>query len=348
MTANSSSVIKTAVVGFGLSATVFHIPFIQASAAFELVAVSSSQSDSVRRTLPEVTVYDSATIMIEDSAAELIIITAPNNVHYSLAHLALSHNRHVIIEKPFMTSVEQGEKIVALAQLQNKVLAVFHNRRWDGDYLTVKQLINSGQLGEVKYFESHFDRFRPVVQQRWREQPGEGAGVLYDLGPHLIDQVLDLFGMPEAVTARCLVTREHAEVTDFFNLWLHYPDKEVVLQSSPYAAAPICRFHIQGTQASYLKLGLDPQEGLLKQGAVPKDPNWCAESAEDYGVLHSADGHVVVPTLMGGYQHFFANLADTIMGKADLIVTPQQALDSLKIIELAIRSSESGNTRVVA
>lgn len=348
MTANSSCAIKTAVVGFGLSATVFHIPFIQASAVFDLVAVSSSQNDSVRQALPEVTVYDSATAMIEDSGAELIIITAPNNVHYSLTHLALSHNKHVIIEKPFVTNVEQGEKLVELAQLQNRVLAVFHNRRWDGDYLTVKHLINNGQLGKVKYFESHFDRFRPVVQQRWREQPADGAGVLYDLGPHLIDQVLDLFGMPEAVTARCLATRECAEVTDFFNLWLHYPDKEVVLQSCPYAAAPIRRFHIRGTQASYLKLGLDPQEGLLKQGAVPEGSDWGAERAEDYGVLHSADGHVVVPTLMGGYQHFFANLADAIMGKADLIVTPQQALDSLKIIELAIQSSEFGKTIAVA
>ena len=238
--------LKTALVGFGLSATVFHIPFIRVSSAFELIAISSSQKDAIQRSLPEVTVYDSAESMIKHSDADLIVITAPNKVHYSLMHLALSHDKHVIIEKPFVTSVEQGEKILELSRSKNKVLAVFHNRRWDGDFLTVKHLLKAGKLGSVKYFESHFDRFRPVVQQRWREQPADGAGVLYDLGPHLIDQVLDLFGMPETVTARCLATRECAEVTDFFNLWLHYPDKEVVLQSSPYAAAPIRRFHIQG------------------------------------------------------------------------------------------------------
>lgn len=336
--------IKTAVVGFGLSATVFHIPFIRASSAFELVAVSSSQKDAIQQSLPEVTVYDSAEFMIKNCDAELIIITAPNNVHYSLTHLALSYEKHVIIEKPFVTSVEQGEKILSLAQSQNKLLAVFHNRRWDGDFLTVKHLINNGQLGQVKYFESRFDRFCPVVQKRWREQSGDGAGILFDLGPHLIDQVLDLFGIPEAVTARCLTLRDNAETDDFFNLWLHYPDKEVVLQSSPYAAAPTLRFHVQGTIASYLKYGLDPQEALLKGGAVPKDKDWSAEGSEAYGVLHQAEKHTVIPTQLGGYQHFFQNVADTIAGENDLIVSPQDALNSLKIIELAIQSSKAGKT----
>ena len=340
----SSHVIKTAVVGFGLSATVFHIPFIQASSAFELVAISSSQRDAVQQSYPEVTVYDSAPFMVEDTDAELIIITAPNNVHYSLTHMALSQNRHVIIEKPFVTRVEQGEMLIDLARAQNKVLAVFHNRRWDGDYLTVKQLINSDQLGKVRYFESHFDRFRPVVQGKWREQPGDGAGILFDLGPHLIDQALDLFGIPDAVTARCLSSREDAKATDFFNLWLHYADKEVVLQSSPYAAAPMLRFHVQGMQASYVKHGLDPQEERLKQGVVPNPSAWSAETPEQYGVMHHAESHMVVPTQLGGYQHFFENVADAIAGKTDLIVTPQEALNCLKIIELAIQSSNLGTT----
>ncbi|MEH6579351.1 MAG: oxidoreductase [Amphritea sp.] len=344
---SSSHVIKTAVIGFGLSATVFHIPFIQASSAFELVAICSSQKDAVQKSLPEVAVYDSAQSMIEESDAELIIITAPNKVHYSLTHLALSHNKHVIIEKPFVTSIEQGEQILEFARSQNKVLAVFHNRRWDGDFLTVKHLINTHQLGDVKYFESHFDRFRPVVQQRWREQSGDGTGILFDLGPHLIDQALDLFGMPDLVTARCLASRENAKVTDFFNLWLHYPDKEVVLQSSPFAAAPTLRFHVQGTQGSYLKHGLDPQEARLRQGRVPKQWDWSAETPEEYGVLHHAEGHSVVPTHVGGYQHFFQNVADTIAGECDLAVATHEALNCLKIIELAIQSSSTGKTLAV-
>ncbi|MEH6580049.1 MAG: oxidoreductase [Amphritea sp.] len=346
--ADSSHVIKTAVVGFGLSATVFHIPFIRASSAFELVAVSSSQKDAVKQSFPELKVYDTAQSMIEESDAELIIITAPNEVHYSLAHLALGHNKHVIIEKPFVTNVEQGRELIEWAESQNKVLAVFHNRRWDGDFLTVKHLINTHQLGDVKYFESHFDRFRPVVQQRWREQSGDGSGILFDLGPHLIDQALDLFGMPEAVTARCLATRENAEVTDFFNLWLHYPDNEVVLQSSPYAAASNVRFHVQGTEGSYLKHGLDPQEARLRQGVMPNKTDWSAETPEEYGAFYHAEGHFVVPTQLGGYQHFFQNVAEAISGKSDLMVTPHEALNTLKIIELAIQSSNAGKTLAVS
>jgi len=340
--------IKTAVVGFGLSATVFHIPFIQASPAFELVAISSSQKDTIQKTLPGVAVYDSAESMIEHADADLIIITAPNTAHYPLMHLALSHDKHVIIEKPFVTNVEQGEKILALSRSKNKVLAVFHNRRWDGDFLTVKHLLKAGSLGKVKYFESHFDRFRPQVQHRWREQPGEGSGALFDLGPHLIDQALELFGPPEAVTARCLPLRDNAQTDDFFNLWLHYVDKEVVLQSSPFASAPPLRFHVQGTEASYLKYGLDPQENRLKQGVLPKGDDWCAEDPEAYGVLHQAEKQLVIPTQLGGYQHFFHNVAETIAGKADLVVSVEEALDSLKIIELAMQSTKLGNTIEIA
>jgi predicted dehydrogenase len=339
--------LKTAIVGFGLSATVFHIPFIRASSAFELIAISSSQKDAIQQSLPEVTVYDSAESMIKHGDADLVVITAPNKVHYSLMHLALSHDKHVIIEKPFVTSVEQGEKILGLSGSKNKVLAVFHNRRWDGDFLTVKHLLKAGRLGSVKYFESHFDRFRPQVQQRWREQSGEGSGALFDLGPHLIGQALDLFGMPEAITARCLALRDNAETDDFFNLWLHYQDKEVVLQSNPFVAAPTLRFHVQGTDASYLKYGLDPQEKRLKQGTVPKDDDWSAEDSEAYGVLHEAEKHFVIPTQLGGYQHFFHNVAEAIAGKADLIVSVEEALNCLKIIELAMQSSKAGKTITV-
>jgi predicted dehydrogenase len=336
--------IQTAIVGLGLSSTVFHIPFIQCSDAFELVAISSSQKETIQRSFPTVTQYDCAQTMINDSSAELIIICAPSSEHYRLAHYALSQGKHVIIEKPFVTQLEQGQSLLELATQQNKILAAFHNRRWDGDFLTLKQLINSNELGEVKYFESHFDRFRPQVRERWREQPGEGAGILFDLGPHLIDQALSLFGMPEAITARCLASRNGSQVTDFFNLWLHYHNKEVVLQSSPYVASPTLRFHLQGTHGNYLKHGIDPQEDRLRAGVLPNHPHWGQETEEQYGVLHHESGQRIIPTVTGGYQHFFENVAAAINGYADLIITPQEALNCIKIIEVAQHSSEQGRT----
>jgi len=340
-------VIKTAVVGFGLSATVFHLPFIQASNAFELVAICSSQKQEVLQRFPGVALYESVRTMLEESGAELVVIAAPSDVHYSLVQQVLNHDKHVIVEKPFVTSVEQGEALIRLADVKRKVLAVFHNRRWDGDFLTVKHLIKTGQLGEFKYFESHFDRFRPEVRPRWREQPGEGTGILFDLGPHLVDQALCLFGMPQAVTARCLASRKGAQVDDFFNIWLHYANHEVVLQSSPYAAAKTLRFHLQGTEGSYVKYGLDPQEELLRQGVSPKGQLWCSESVEDDGVLYRADTHFTVPTHVGGYQHFFENVAEAVAGQGDLAVLPQEALNGIKIIELAMQSSCTGKTVAV-
>jgi len=198
----NTRVIKTAIVGYGFSAKTFHLPFVNALPEFEVSAISSSQVDAVMRDWPNAVHYFTVEEMLQNSDVQLVIITAPNDVHFSLAKLALENNKHVILEKPFVTKIADGQALISLAEEKGLILTVYHNRRWDGDFLTVKKLIAENKLGDIKYFESHFDRFKPTVRQRWREQSQDGGGLLFDLGPHLIDQALQLFGLPEAVTAQ--------------------------------------------------------------------------------------------------------------------------------------------------
>ncbi|MBR9908945.1 MAG: oxidoreductase [Gammaproteobacteria bacterium] len=336
--------IKTAIVGYGFSARTFHIPFLETLAEFDLLAVSSSQGELVRQQLPDVSLYANAEAMLTDSDAELVIITAPNDVHFPLAKLALQCNKHVLLEKPFVTSVAQGEELIALAAEKKRVLTVYQNRRWDGDFLTVKKLIAENRLGNIRYYESHFDRFRPQVRQRWRETAADGGGILYDLGPHLLDQALQLFGRPAALTARCRAMRADASTTDFFHLLLDYADKQVVLHASPFCAGPNLRFQLQGDQGSYVKYGLDPQEDRLRAGVCPDHDHWGDEVAADFGTLYRAEGAAPVTTESGGYQQFFRQLAAAIRRDQPPPVSAVEALWTIELIELAIDSSRRGVT----
>ncbi len=336
--------ISTAVIGCGFSARTFHIPFIQASPALQLVALSTRQGEQARLDFPDVAVYPGASELLSDSDAQLVIITAPNDVHYELALHALQQGRHVVVDKPFVTSVAGGEELIAVAKDKGPVLSAYHNRRWDGDFLTVKQLIERGEVGEVHYFESHFDRFRPQVRQRWREQPGQGAGIWFDLGPHLLDQAVCLFGMPEALTGRCGTLRENSCVTDYFHVQLHYPRCEVVLHGSPFSAGPNARFQLQGSRGSYVKQGLDPQEDRLKAGVTPDSADWAAEAPADVGRLYTEHGDEDYPTKTGGYQHYYKELADAIVCGGEPPVTAEDALNVIRLVLLAQRSSELGRT----
>ena len=336
--------IRVGVIGFGLSARVFHIPFLAQSPAFEVVAVSTSRAAEVREMLPEARVFESAESLIADGGVDLVINTAPNDVHYSLSALALSAGKHVVVEKPFVTNIEDGEHLIALAAARGLVLSVFHNRRWDGDFLTCKKLIADGALGQVRFFETHFDRFRPKVRDTWREGDGDGSGILFDLGPHLIDQAVQLFGLPDAITAQVAKMREGARADDFFRLTFHYSGMLAVLVSSPFSAAPNLRFRLEGEAGNYVKYGLDPQEARLRGGTLPAASDWAAEEAGQYGTLYSADGEVSVPTVTGGYQHYFAALARSIQAGAKPPVSPQEALNVMKLIDLARESAATGRT----
>ncbi|AEX24488.1 oxidoreductase [Vibrio sp. EJY3] len=334
--------IKTAVIGYGFSAKTFHIPFVSALAEFDLVAISTSNGEAVAKDWPTAQHYASASDLLSSSDAELVIITAPNDVHFDLAKQALENGKHVIIEKPFVTNVSDGEELIALAKEKGLILSVYHNRRWDGDFLTVKKLIEEKRIGELRHFESHFDRFRPEVRQRWREQATDGGGILFDLGSHLIDQALELFGLPDAISAECKMMREGSTNVDYFDVVMHYPNHLAIVHGDLFSAGPNKRFTLKGTEGSYEKLGLDPQEPRLIEGVEPTSPDWADESPDNYGYFYNADNSAPVITEQGGYQHYFLQMADAIRNKTAPPVSAEDALWNIKLIELAMESSRLG------
>ncbi|EPJ45363.1 MAG: hypothetical protein OFPII_28400 [Osedax symbiont Rs1] len=340
--------IKVAIVGFGLSATVFHIPFVVHSPYFSLIAISTSRLEAVRNSFSGIEVYQQSEQMITESDADLIIITSPNYTHYPLAKLALESGKHVLIEKPMTESSEQALKLTELARQKSLVLSVYHNRRWDGDFLTLQQVIESGKLGDIRVFNSNIDRFRPVVEGRWLEQQGEASGVFYDLGSHLIDQVLHLFGAPQALTANCTILRENSSVTDYFQVMLHYDNMEVVLKSSPFSASPNLRFQLQGEQGNYLKYGLDPQEQQLRDGVALTAPAFGIEPPVNYGIKYlvgpdtEEQQAIKIETLAGCYSEYYAKLALAIKSNAKVPVSALEGARVIKVIELALQSSALG------
>lgn len=335
--------IKTAVIGYGLSAKTFHLPFIQLQPELELVAISSSQPE-LRLDYPQINHYQDADELIRQTDAKLVVITSPNDTHYPLAKHALLAGKDVLVEKPFVISEARGLELFELAEQQQCQLFVYHNRRFDGDFLTLQQLLASGELGVIRYFESHFDRFRPTPRSRWREQQGHGTGILYDLGPHLIDQALALFGPPEALTARCRALRQGSETVDYFHLLLHYADKEVVLHSSPFCALPTTRFILQGDLGTYHKTGLDPQEDALRAGQKPMGGQWGMEPILMYGVLANESTQRVYPTLAGNYQLFYQQLVAALQQGNASPVSATEALQGIRLIELALQSQQLGHT----
>ena len=258
--------IPVALVGCGMSARTFHLPLLAASDDFRLTALVSS------RPQPDVAVaqYADTAAMLAQSDAELVVITAPNAVHFSLAAQCLAAGRHVVLEKPMVNTVAEGRELMALAAGAGRLLSVFHNRRWDSDFLTLQALLARGELGALRFFESRWDRFRPEVRDRWRENPGVGAGIWYDLGAHLLDQALTLFGMPQAVTGNCRALRSGSPTVDYAHVQLHYSDFEAVLHTSPYSCTPVARFRVEGDRSNFVKFGLDVQEAQLKAGMSPR------------------------------------------------------------------------------
>lgn len=339
--------IKVAVIGYGYSAKTFHMPLINTSEAFELIAISSSQKDLLKRHYPQVVVFDTAQDLIKNADVDLVVITAPNDAHYPIAKQCLECGLNVIVEKPIATTITEAQELVTIAQERSLLLSVFHNRRWDGDFLTIKKLLDNSMVGDLRFFESHFDRFRPTVRQRWREQPGQGSGVWFDLGSHLVDQAISLFGLPEALTARCLPLRENSKTTDYFHVLLHYQDLEVVLHASSFSAAPNMRFRLEGTNGSFVKYGLDPQEQQLKAGITPSDPCYGVEDSGDSGRFYSESSSALIETEQGCYQQYYAEIGAALALGADNPVNPKEAVVVLEILELAEISSAKGARLII-
>lgn len=334
--------IRAGVIGYGLGGMAFHAPLIDAVPELELAAIVTSRAGEVGAKYSGVQVVTDAAALFADPSIRLVAISTPNDTHFPLARAALEAGKHVVIDKPFATSVADGDALVAMAEARGLVLSAFHNRRWDADFLTVRKLVDSGALGEVMLYEGRWDRFRPEVTDKWKDAPGVG-GTLADLGPHLIDQLLVLFGMPEALSADIAIQREGARADDYFELVFHYGERRAVLSSSRLVAAARPRFSLHGTKGSFVKYGLDPQEAALKAGGSANDPDHGAEDAGQYGELRRADGtHETVTSERGDYRRFYAGVARAIADGTAPPVGAADAVAGLRLIELARQCAHEG------
>ena len=331
--------LNVGLVGFGFASKVFHAPVIRVVEGLRLTTIVQ-RSGAPDPRYPDVAFVRSVDELL-DRAIDLVVIATPNTSHHPIAKQCLLAGRHVVIDKPFTTTAAEAEELVQLAKRKQRVVSAYQNRRYVGDFVTLQNLLSDGVLGRVAIFESHFDRFRPELRPTaWREQPHPGSGIWFDLGSHLLDQALVLFGNPRAVAADIRIERAGAAVDDAFDVTLHYPHMRALLRASMLAAAPGPTFAAHGTKGSFIKYGLDPQEAALKSGRTPDEPNWDAEPAERYGQLTTPEETRTVATIPSSFTHYYENVRDAILGRAQLAVTPDQALDVMRGLELAVASSQ--------
>ena len=334
--------IRVAIIGYGYASKTFHAPLISGTPGMTLAAVSSSDEGKVRIDWPAVPVVAEPRQLLDDPNIDLIVIPTPNDTHFPLAKAALEAGKHVVVDKPFTVTLSQARELDAVARSRGRLLSVFHNRRWDSDFLTVKSLINEGLLGEVCYFESHFDRYRPQIRNRWRERGGPGSGIWFDLGPHLLDQAICLFGLPVSMTVDLAQLRPGAQSTDYFHAVLVYPQRRVILHATLLAAAETARFIVHGSRGSYIKYGLDPQEERLKNGERLPQEDWGYDMRD--GILTRVDGEDRSEeswlTLPGHYPAYYAAIRDALNGNGENPVPASQAIQIMELIELGIESAK--------
>lgn len=336
--------IGVGLIGYGYAGSVFHAPLIQGTQGLRLVSVVSSGRDKVHGAWPQVAVDPLPEIMLARPEVALVVIASPNSTHFELARQALLAGKHVVVDKPFTIALEEAVELVGLARRQRRLLSVFHNRRWDSDFLTVRRLLAEGRLGEVAYFESRFDRFRPQVRDRWRERAGPGAGLWCDLGPHLVDQALQLFGPPLFIDAVFEVQRYGAKTDDYFRVRLKYPKLRVILQASMLGADEGPRFVIQGSRGCYVKCGLDPQEAALKCGERPGGGAWGEDPRPGLLTLTENDrsGEASVVVEPGNYLRYYQEIRDAIAAGAPNPVPAEDATLCMRVMAMARESQRLG------
>jgi predicted dehydrogenase len=340
----SAAELNVAIIGYGLAGAVFHAPLIAAEPRMRVAAVvtgSAERADQARAEHPGVRVLASADELFADPGiADLVVIAAPNSAHAPLAHAALRARLPVVIDKPMTPTATQAAELVAAAREAGVLLSVFQNRRWDGDFRTVRRLIDEGRLGEVTRFESRFERWRPTPKGGWREVGGAGdaAGLLYDLGSHLVDQALHLFGPATVVHAETDVRRAGVKSDDdTFVALQHDNGVRSHLWMSAVASDLGPRFRVLGTRAAYVKHGLDVQEDALRAGRRPGDEDWGADDPARFGTLGTPGETQIIETELGAYERYYAGIAAALLDSAPLPVDPTDAVRSLDVLEDARR-----------
>jgi scyllo-inositol 2-dehydrogenase (NADP+) len=357
--------IRVGLVGFGFAGRIFHSNVIEAVEGLELAAIVQRSGNSATAAFPYVKIVSSVDALLQDTSIRLVVVATPNATHFPIARQCLLAGRDVVVDKPFALTSNEAAELIQLARSQGRLLSVYQNRRWDGDFLTVRKLLDSDQLGRLVKFESNYDRFRQLPRlHSWREDGSPGGGVLVDLGAHLVDQALVLFGLPHSVWASVRVERESGRTDDAFDLYLHYPAPPAQVSSSDSGPAPSglgvwlratclardpeARFTLNGTNGTFRKFGNDPQEAHLLAGDMFSSKPWGLESPEHWGTLITdEDGEVVstrVPTEAGDYRGYYSNLRDALHGNASLEVTSLQAWRTTRTLEMAVDSSRTGCT----
>ena len=342
--------LRVGLLGFGFASATFHAPLIAAVPGLQLTAISSSRPHDVHTAWPQVSVCDSAEQLIARDDIDLVVVATPNNTHAPLAKLALLEGKHVVVDKPFTLNVREAQELIALAGQQDRLLSVFQNRRWDSDFMSVQAVLKRGTLGRVVHFESHFDRYRPVVPQRWRDSGEPGSGLWFDLGPHLLDQALQLFGPPQTLTLDWARQRDNSKADDWFHAVLHYDAMRVVLHASALTAQVAPRFTVHGTQGSLIKFGLDTQEAALKVGQRPPHAEWGADPqplrftlSDDQQQLSES----TQATKPGDYTRYYAGVRDAIQSGAPNPVPAEEALQVMQLLELGCVSASEGRRMAV-
>jgi predicted dehydrogenase len=339
--------IRVGLIGFGLGGRVFHAPLISSVPGLELAAVLERTSNKAAERYPGITTYRSLDAMLADPSLGLFVVTTPNETHVQLARQILEAGRSVVVDKPMATTAAEIAQLMALASAKNLHLIPFHNRRWDSDFLTIQKLLHEGSLGRLVSFESRFDRWRPVppADQLWKDAPSNG-GNLQNLGPHLVDQALHLFGKPEAVSAEVLRERDGQGANDAFTLRLRYPGILVTVAANSLSLPAGPRFHLRGTKGNYWKNGLDPQEAALNKILRIEDSNstWGQEPRSDWGILHGeSEGRVIsnsIEPIPGDYRLYYAGVRDALLGIAPAPVPAVAAWRVARLLEWAVESSE--------
>lgn len=338
--------IQVGLIGFGMAGRVFHAPLLASVEGLELTAVLERTSNKAKERYPGVTIHRSIEAMLADKSLRLLVVATPNATHFPLAKQILAAGQNVVVDKPMTLTSAQAAELIALSWKHKALLAPFHNRRWDSDFLTVQKLLNEGLLGRLVAFQSRFDRWRPapLTERLWKESMEAGGGKLLDLGPHLVDQALVLFGKPEAVSAEVVREADGPGVDDAFTIRMRYPYLTVTLGANNLSLPAAPRFHLRGTKGSYWKDGVDPQEAALNKITHIQDRAWGQELAANWGVLHvGIDGGSVsrpVPALPGDYRLFYAGIRDALLGKAPAPVTGVEGWRVARVLEWAAESSE--------
>lgn len=339
-----SQTVNTAIIGYGKSAKQFHVPLLKSNPGFKVTTVLQRSNNDALNEFKNINIVRNLKDLLKDDAIDLVIITTPNHLHFDQAFDCLSADKHVVVEKPFTITTDQAEKLIRVARERERVLTVFQNRRWDGDYLTLRKLMEEGRVGSILEFESNYNRFRRLKKEEvWKETDLDGSGILYDLAPHLIDQALQLFGMPELVFADIRHQRS-GKADDWFTIDLFYTNHKVTLKAGMLVSDPTPRFILRGDQGAFVKYGMDVQEEQLASGMLPHQKGWGVEPESDYGILYKiVDGirkEERIKTIAGNYADFYTELLDAIFNKKDPPVDPESAKNTIKIIERAIQSNQ--------